>query len=505
MFTGFPSPEANWYRLPNTWFSIWQTIRTETGRSRIGILLKLVEYVIKWSWGFQNFNVPIRLSWQDILTGRRHFGRIRDRGTGISRGGLQQAIEDACRLGLLERSEMESGAAHTYLPRLAPPEPEAPTEEIQTTDWQGFAPPRSNFFKVPKIWTDLTTDISSAVTILTVEYSMRHTWGWATWDGGPCWLSAEEIATGRRYRSPERAGKRYDDGIGYTRRSVSEALRDGVARGLLVWRETETGERVFALHLEGMEVDAEGRWLPPAEPVVVEESLLPPAPQASPSQPPTPGPTVEQLAQQIEQLTVLLKTMAAALKAAGVPLPQVETPTPPVTASRPPLEADGPPEEVNRPATEAIRPGREATRPHNNTLSNTPSTAATHAPKAQKGQPAAGAWPGDIEAALRRINFRGQKSEQELRAAYIQDTERVRWWILHLAKTRGGDPRAAGFLLQTVVRDGAPVPHTARPHGDCETCHGSGLVYHDGKASRCPICATPAPISPENPAGWKEE
>ena len=53
MFPGFFRPKSNFYRLPNDWFDIWANIRQKTGRSRILALLKIVEYVIKWTWGVE--------------------------------------------------------------------------------------------------------------------------------------------------------------------------------------------------------------------------------------------------------------------------------------------------------------------------------------------------------------------------------------------------------------------------------------------------------------------
>ena len=114
---------------------------------------------------------------------------------------------------------------------------------------------------MPEIWTDLTSDVSSEALILATEYLFRHTWGW---DGGwewPCWLTTEEIAAGRRYRSAARQGERYDDGIGYSERALRDALAEGVKRSWLVWQELERGGRVYALHLKGMQVAEDGRFL----------------------------------------------------------------------------------------------------------------------------------------------------------------------------------------------------------------------------------------------------
>ncbi len=504
-FEGFPEPTTSWYRLPNTWFADWQEIRAKTGRVRITSLVKVTEYVIKHSWGYQNYREPVRISWNDFLKGRRRYGKRVDRGIGLSRGGLQRALDTAVELRLLERPPVGEGEAHTYLPHVRSGEAPVPSA-LSSLPWGGFAPPQSNFFKVPKVWTDLTAEITSAVTILTVEYCMRHSWGWSGWDGEPRWLTIDEIAQGRRYRSSERAGERYDVGIGYSTRSVSEAVREAVGRGLLVWRETLTGEREFALHLAGMRVDAEGRWLPDArdqqsgEPEAGAGNQGPTSAE-SPAQPEqtVPNPLVAQLAAQVQQLTRTVQQLSAALAA-------VEASSDPLgsvtgadrlagEANRPPAEANRPPHEVNRPPTEGIRPPTEATRPAQSikTPAKTPeSNTQAKKPAAdtatRQPAPAGAALPQELQKALHRIHFRSGTSWAELRSAYAQEPQRIEWWIRHLAKTRPGDAAAGGFLLQVVVRGKAPIPDQAR-RSACTVCDGSGLVFHAGKASRCPACS----------------
>ncbi len=84
---------------------------------------------------------------------------------------------------------------------------------------------------------------------------------------------------------------------------------------------------------------------------------------------------------------------------------------------------------------------------------------------------------------------------QELLEAYRQDPDRIRWWIEHLVTTRAGDPQAGGSLLQTVVREGAPVPGPGRSV-KCSFCNGRGFVLADvppghplyGREIPCPRC-----------------
>lgn len=509
MFTGFPEPTANWYRLPNTWFDDWHLIRTETGRTRIASLVKVTEYVIKHSWGYQNYRDPVRLSWSDFLDGRQRYGKRTDHGTGLSRGGLQRALEVSVELDLLERPPAEEGKAYTYLPHMRPADA-AVSSQAMEQPWGGFAPPQSNFFKVPKVWTDLTVDISSAVTILTVEYFMRHSWGWSGWDGEPRWLTIDDIAEGRRYRSPERESERYDSGIGYSERSVSEAVKDAVERGLLVWRETPSGGREFALHLEGMRINEEGRWLPEAasDSKTGEMNCDLEMVSISPAQsvPEIPGEQwgseslVVQLTAQVQRLTHTVQLLTGALEAAGIPLPATaavvdeeasreggEDNEPACEANRRPYEANRPPVEANRPPAEATRPPLGNKTPVEDTPCETPAADTG----AGKTPTLGGALPAPLREALQQLHFRGSKSWAELRAAYACEPQRIGWWIRHLAKTRAGDDQAAGFLLQVVVREGAPIPAEARSASTCTTCGGSGFVFDGEQAVRCPACAAP--------------
>ncbi len=271
MFPGFFRPKSNFYRLPNDWFDIWTDVRRMTGRSRILALLKIVEYVIKWTWGYQNYDEPIRISRRDFHRGRRKGGRLLDRGTKLSSRSIEMALKLLVKLGLIEVVQEDDDDGPSFIPRLRPEEENLPEFlcddvplESDESSYQGFDLPKANFFIVPAIWTDLTSDIDSEVEILTVEYFFRHTWGWqGAWDE-PCWMDVDDIADGRQYRSQERRGERYDQGIGYSVKYTRNALNDAVSRGWLVWREKKSGRgREYALHLKGMNVSNDGQFLYP--------------------------------------------------------------------------------------------------------------------------------------------------------------------------------------------------------------------------------------------------
>ncbi len=268
-FAGFSRPRSNFYRLPNGWFDTWQKIRRQTGQARILGALKVTEYVMKWTWGYGNFADPVRLSWSDFLEGRQASDRRLDRGTGISsRATLSSAITLAVQVGLLEKS------GSSYLPRLLPPDQdEVGFLEDANRVFNGFSSPEANYFVVPAIWTDLAASASSETVILAVEYFFRHTWGWrGGWDK-PCWMTEEEVAAGRKKAN----GERYDQGIGYSVRSVHDALQEAVRQGWLVWRWAADGRgREYALHLEKMPVAEDGEFLDREAPQFRGGETLPP-------------------------------------------------------------------------------------------------------------------------------------------------------------------------------------------------------------------------------------
>ncbi len=555
MFTGFAYPEANWYRLPNDWFDIWADLRQQTGRARIKGPLLVTQYVIKHTWGWQNFATPVRLSWHDFQYGRRSGTRNPDHGTGLARRALRHALADVQAWGLLEHPRDDDGQpTYTYRPRMLPPDADTPAAWADAGaggEWRGFAPPRSNFFKVPALWTDMSARLSSEVALLSVEYLFRHTWGWETWDGRACWLTEDEIAHGRQYANGE---ERYDAGIGYSTRAVHDGLREAVAQGLLVWRENGA-VRQFALYLQGMVIGDAGEFQgwdtstvptspgddarpsipmePPQRQVVAPAELplqreiaapteLPPQWEvAAPTELPlqreaaVPAELSAQIVELIQRLTVLLEMLGAAITVPSILGAAADTPAtsiPSEAASSPTLEASDVTAGVaSSPSTAASSPdwatsspfGEEKTLPYIQTLLDTPKTlpsldtsSDTHAPDTN-GVPASDdaevALPEDIQRALAQIGFhRTRKAWREVQAVYGADPAYVRQWLTHLTHTRAGDPRAAGFFRQVVLRERVPLPGTGRKPGrtDCPECHGAGVVLDDRgeKAVRCPVC-----------------
>ncbi len=267
-FSGFAQPRDNYYRLPNAWFDIWAWVRDRLNTSRLDGPIKWLEFLIKHSWGYLNFNTPVKLTTDEFADGRRRAtrdgsrGSRMDRGTGLSSRTLVSVPRRLLDLGIIERYVDDADSARVrlwYLPRLRPDHHPADSDFQSLTTFGGFSSLDSNYFPIPFVWTDLCHDISSGVAILAAEYLMRHTFGWRD----PVrWLTPTEIATGRQRLD----ATTYDDGIRYPRDTVAAACDYLVDVGILVWRPAERTigreSSQYALRMQSMVLDEpSGRWL----------------------------------------------------------------------------------------------------------------------------------------------------------------------------------------------------------------------------------------------------
>jgi hypothetical protein len=229
-FIGFSKSAETWDRLPYDWFDIWHVVRNEHG-SRFAPMLKMTEYILKHTWGTGSFNGYVQLSTNEFCLGRRRNRLERfDHGTSISPNSVQSAGKALAELGLLEIEQDQKYPARrllTYRPRI-----HDKNEENTGKLFDSFPPLTEDYFKVPKVWTDITTNITSAATILTVEYLFRYNWDINNRDR--VWLSADEIADGRLH---ENGRRRYDAGTGFQVASIHRALKEALALGLVVWKE----------------------------------------------------------------------------------------------------------------------------------------------------------------------------------------------------------------------------------------------------------------------------
>jgi hypothetical protein len=96
VFLGFEKPEQNWFRLPNTWTDITADITSLAE-------LKVIEYVLKHTWGYQEYGLTKRITTDEFMHGRRRKdGSRMDRGTGLSKPSVVAGLKSAVAHGYLE-------------------------------------------------------------------------------------------------------------------------------------------------------------------------------------------------------------------------------------------------------------------------------------------------------------------------------------------------------------------------------------------------------------------
>ena len=95
-FAGFDKPESNWFKMPNYWTDVTAHITTLAE-------LKVVEYVLRHTWGYQEYDLKKHITVEEFVNGRRRQDGTRiDRGTGLSERSVQYGLKDAVEHGYLE-------------------------------------------------------------------------------------------------------------------------------------------------------------------------------------------------------------------------------------------------------------------------------------------------------------------------------------------------------------------------------------------------------------------
>jgi hypothetical protein len=95
-FPGFSKPEANFFRLPNEWTDITAKVTSLAE-------MKLVEYVLKHTWGYSEFDVVKKITTDEFMYGRKKKdGERIDIGTGLSNKSVIEGLHKAVEHGLLE-------------------------------------------------------------------------------------------------------------------------------------------------------------------------------------------------------------------------------------------------------------------------------------------------------------------------------------------------------------------------------------------------------------------
>ena len=95
-YEGFNKPEANFFRLPNEWTDI-------TAQMTSLAEMKLVEYVLRHTWGYSEYDIVKKITTDEFMHGRKgKDGNRIDHGTGLSNKSVVEGLHKAVEHGLLE-------------------------------------------------------------------------------------------------------------------------------------------------------------------------------------------------------------------------------------------------------------------------------------------------------------------------------------------------------------------------------------------------------------------
>ena len=101
-FSGFDRPESNYFRMPNTWTDITAEIDNIAE-------LKVVEYILRHTWGYQEYGVKKHITIDEFVHGRRRQdGSRMDKGTGLSERAVYDGLRKAVENGLIDEETDDS-------------------------------------------------------------------------------------------------------------------------------------------------------------------------------------------------------------------------------------------------------------------------------------------------------------------------------------------------------------------------------------------------------------
>ena len=109
-FEGFTVPEQNWFKLPNNWTDITASMNSWAEH-------KVVEYVLRHTWGFQEYGQLKLITLDEFENGRkRRDGSRMDNGVGLRRqaiiSGLKLAVEDG--FLIVDTDDRDKGRVKKY-------------------------------------------------------------------------------------------------------------------------------------------------------------------------------------------------------------------------------------------------------------------------------------------------------------------------------------------------------------------------------------------------------
>jgi hypothetical protein len=95
-FEGFPLPKRNYFPMPNNWTDITAEIKNLAE-------LKVVEYVMRHTWGYREFGIKKAITTDEFMHGRKKAdGSRMDKGTGLSNRSVIDGLRLAEKHGYLE-------------------------------------------------------------------------------------------------------------------------------------------------------------------------------------------------------------------------------------------------------------------------------------------------------------------------------------------------------------------------------------------------------------------
>jgi hypothetical protein len=109
-FQGFDIPRQNWFKLPNNWTDLTAAMQSWAEQ-------KVVEYVLRHTWGFQEFGGLKRITLDEFEKGRKHTDGTRiDKGIGMRRQAIISGIRQAIESGFLieEVDDSDKGRVKKY-------------------------------------------------------------------------------------------------------------------------------------------------------------------------------------------------------------------------------------------------------------------------------------------------------------------------------------------------------------------------------------------------------
>src|SRR3954449_6694781 len=128
-FPGFDRPESNYFRMPNSWTDITAEIDNIAE-------LKVVEYILRHTWGYQEYGLKKHITIDEFVNGRRlKDGSRMDKGTGLSERAVYDGLRKAVENSLIEEEIDDSDRGRikkSYSLRMR--ETARADEELQT--WQ---------------------------------------------------------------------------------------------------------------------------------------------------------------------------------------------------------------------------------------------------------------------------------------------------------------------------------------------------------------------------------